>query len=95
MKGTKIVVLAAPSERDIHSVADIKGDLNRWMSLASNFKKAYELALYLGEVKEPNLSYRQALNIFKENEAVMIDEKSSWNGDELEGKVIISKLNLY
>ena len=81
---------------NIYSVVDIKQDLNRWMAAAKNFKKAYELALFFGEIKKPNISYRQALTRYKTNGAVFISDMSHEIGDSMEeGIVVISSINLH
>lgn len=55
-------------------------------AVASNFKKAYNLALSMGEIPNPDRSYKVALNIVKRDLAVQLSNQSG------PGKVTISRI---
>lgn len=54
--------------------------------VAINFKRAYSTALLLGEIHEPRIKYRAALERVTNESAVQIDDKTGPN------KVIIAKV---
>ena len=70
----------------------VVNDINRSMCTCRNFKKAYEMALFFGEIKNPDLTYRQALTKYKEDESVYIKEKGT--GEE-GNEGLITRINLY
>lgn len=92
MSKTVFFVMANPPEKESHSVVE---DLNACMCVAKNFKRAYEMALYLGGVKNPDVTYRQALTLYKDQGSVYIGEQGTAREEDDEGLVMISRLKLY
>lgn len=71
----------------------VVNSINAGMATAKTFKKAYEMALFLGDIKKPNLSYRRALNAYKGEEHVYLREEGT--AEEEEYSSLITRINLY
>lgn len=71
----------------------VVNDINNAMATAKTFKKAYEMALFLSDIRNPDLSYRRALNKYKEDECVKIREKDTSEADGW--MAMITRINLY
>jgi hypothetical protein len=59
------------------------------MVVCSSFRKAYDLALSMGEIADVNLGYKQALNRTTSELAVQLEDRISSN------RVIIAKVKKY
>ena len=55
-------------------------------AVASNFKKAYRLALSMGEISDPDRSYRVSLNTVNRAAAISVSDTSG------SGKVTIARI---
>lgn len=71
----------------------VVNDINCGMATANTFKKAYELAMFLSDIKKPDLSYRRALNSYKETEHVYLREKGT--SEDEDHRALITRINLY
>lgn len=49
--------------------------LRSTMAVATNFKKAYNLALEIGQISDPRLGYKAALERSKEDYAVRLEDQ--------------------
>ena len=49
--------------------------LSNSMSVTNNFRKAYDLALTLGKIAEPDIGYKGALGRCNEEKAIVINNK--------------------
>ena len=92
MSKPKYIVMGDPPSGLSHSVVD---DINSFICIAKNFKKAYEMAMFLGSIKNPDLSYRQALSRYKDDEHVFLNEQGDDTYAEDSGRVLITRVNEY
>ena len=59
------------------------------MSTSTSFKKAYHLALSMGEIARPKMGYRQALSRAQSELAIQLEDEISSN------RVIIARIKNY
>lgn len=68
MRGATYIVIVD----NMDPTAEFGEALSGSMAAASNFKKAYELALSMGEIPDPDLKYKTALGRCNEKRAVIV-----------------------
>lgn len=84
-----LVMADAPPPEGVYSVVK---DVESSVCTARNFKKAYEMACFLGKIAEPNYTYRQALTRFNDAGYVYIGEKGKPEKEEIS---LITTVNHY
>lgn len=82
-------IIISNKDTEGHSVVK---DLATTMATATTFKKAYATALFLGDIKNPDISYRVALKHFNDKVHVYVRAKGD---DEGVTATLISRIRQY